>query len=235
MIRWNQVTDVVQKVDPVVAASVATISVISFSLGVKVGRSQLPWKRLTSVHDIPATYFGPSSPWIRGRILSVSDGDTVRFLHVPTIFSSSRLDTTHEKISDNALPVRVCTIDTPETSKFGKSGQPKGEEAKEMLKQLVENKIVSIRMLSKDQYSRIVAEIRIPTMFPPFRKYVDEEMLKAGLAEVYEGSGAVYGRLRTKENYLSIADKAKKSKIGIWSLSNRESAKDFKARTKESP
>jgi endonuclease YncB( thermonuclease family) len=56
-------------------------------------------------------------------------------------------------------------------------------------------------------------------------------MLKAGLAEVYLGSGAVYGH-RGKEAYLALQEKAESSKKGVWSQKNRESAAEFKARTK---
>ena len=68
---------------------------------------------------------------------------------------------------------------------------------------------------------------------PPFwRSYVDELMLQNGLAEVYLGGGAVYGRLG-KEAYIKMQEKAKSNQIGIWSDPDRESAAEFKARTKE--
>ena len=61
--------------------------------------------------------------------------------------------------------------------------------------------------------------------------YLDEEMLKAGLAEVYQGSGAVYGR-KGKDGYMKIMEKAKSKGIGIWSDPDRESAAEYKRRTK---
>ena len=56
-------------------------------------------------------------------------------------------------------------------------------------------------------------------------------MLKAGMAEVYLGSGAVYGRLG-KEAYIKLMEKAKAKGIGIWSDPNRETAAEYKRRTK---
>ena len=57
-------------------------------------------------------------------------------------------------MSDVALPIRICTIDTPETAKFGKEGQPFGEDAKKLLSNMVDDKIVNIRLLQKDQYGK---------------------------------------------------------------------------------
>lgn len=60
---------------------------------------------------------------------------------------------------------------------------------------------------------------------------MDEVMLKAGLAEVYRGGGAVYGRLG-KDKYISMEETAQGKKKGMWSQKNRESAAEFKARMK---
>ena len=88
---------------------------------------------------------------------------------------------------------------------------------------------MNIRLLQKDQYSRGVACMWINTLGG--KKYIDEHMLKKGLAEVYVGGGAVYGPLG-KDAYLDLQEEAKSNKIGIWSLKNRESAAEYKKRTK---
>lgn len=181
--------------DPTIGITIGCVGTVSFLVGFRVGRLQKSpnWRRLTNIADIPSTYVGPEAPLLKGRVVSVSDGDTVRFLHVPNrIFYSTQLGT-NEKLSEVALPIRICTIDTPETAKFGKPGQPFGEEAKQHLQSMVEHKIVHLRLLTKDQYGRGVAELQTGP-FWPFVKYVDQEMLKVGLAEVYQGGGAVYGR-----------------------------------------
>ena len=200
----------------------------SFLLGFKVGRVRPFWQRLTSVQDIPSSYFGPTASMLRGKVVTVSDGDTFRFLHTPTIFHFSRIPK-GEKISSVALPIRLCTIDTPETAKFGKPGQPFGDDAKQKLHDLMQNKRVSIRLLHKDQFGRAVAEVR--TGIWPFYKYLDEQMLRFGLAEVYQGGGAVYG-YRGKKAYLAFEEKARSNKLGVWSQKERESAAAFKARMK---
>jgi endonuclease YncB( thermonuclease family) len=78
---------------------------------------------------------------------------------------------------------------------------------------------------------RAVAEVR--SGFFPLYKYMDEEMLKAGLAEVYQGSGAVYG-FRGKAAYLAMQEKVIERKKGMWAKKDRESAAEFKARMKSS-
>ena len=58
--------------------------------------------------------------------VSVSDGDTVRLRHTPSLFSSGRFA---GKLSENTISCRIAAVDTPETAKFGKPGQPLGEGA----------------------------------------------------------------------------------------------------------
>jgi endonuclease YncB( thermonuclease family) len=195
-----------------------------FWLGVYLGRRPR-WRRYTVASDIPSYLFGPRAPKIRGRVVSVVDGDTIRLLHTPSLFHSSRLKK-GQKISGNCLPIRLCTIDAPETAKFGQPGQPFGKEATAFLANLISDKIIKIRLLRVDQYGRAVAQVFCG------RKGADEVLLKAGLAEVYLGMGAVYGPLG-KEKYLKFEREAKNQKLGIWSKRRRESTAEFKKRTKK--
>lgn len=230
--QWNQVRESFSS--PLALSCLGSVGVICFAAGWKASsltRSAASgMRRMTNVADIPSDHIGLSAPWLRGRVVSVSDGDTVRFLHAPTWFHSSTLKE-DEKVSDVALPIRICTIDTPETAKFGQSGQPFGEQAKECLESLVKDKIVHLKLLQKDQYGRGVAEVKAPG-FLWWNKYADQTLLKSGLAEVYRGSGAVYGHLG-KDAYIEMEQRAKDSKTGMWSQGDkRESAAEYKARTK---
>ena len=199
-----------------------------FLMGFKAGRIRPSRQRITSVNDVTSDLIGAQAPSMRGKVLSVSDGDTLRFYHTPTIFHASSLGK-DKKISEVALPVRICSIDTPEVKKFGKPGQPFGEDAQAYLGSMILGKTVNLKLLSKDQYGRAVGQISVGKIFP---KYADEEMLKAGLAEVYIGGGAVYG-FRGKDAYLAMEEKAKSKKKGMWALKDRESASEFKARIKK--
>jgi micrococcal nuclease len=196
-----------------------------FFLGLKVGRSAPSVKRYTNAVDIPSRYFGPNAPCLTGKVVKVSDGDTLRLLHAPTPFHASSLSK-GQKLAETTLPIRICSIDTPETAKFGKPGQPFGLEAKQELENLVDGKTIRVRLLQTDQYGRAVAQV-----FCGRNRCVDEILLKAGLAEVYQGMGAVYGPLG-KDKYLQLQDEAKLAKKGMWSQKNRESAAEYKRRTK---
>ena len=205
-------------------------SVASMILGSKLRHFRTSvLTRKSSVHELST--LGPDSPWLRGRVVSVSDGDTLRFYHLPTRLLHRATLPKGAKMSDITIPVRVCTIDTPETAKFGKPGQAFGEEAKKLLSDSILDKNVQIQVLAKDQYGRAVAEVCFKR-FGLFHRYMDQVMLQSGLAEVYQGSGAVYGH-KGKEAYLGMQERAQSKKLGIWSDPNRESAAEYKARLKK--
>lgn len=204
-----------------------TLFATVFGLGFWIGRVPPFWKAYRDVMEIPKKYFGPNAPVLTGRAVSVSDGDTIRFYHLPLFWQ--KLPPGKMKVSKVALPVRLCTIDTPETAKFGKPGQPFGPEAKAELKKLLEEKTIKVRLLQKDQYGRAVAQVMTGGALTS--THADEHMLKQGLAEVYTGGGAVYGP-KGLDGYLELQSEAQEKKIGIWSQKKRESAAEYKKRTK---
>jgi len=206
---------------PPTLAVLATVGASSFLLGFRLGSVRhTVWRRYTSVADLPPSVV------LRGRILSAADGDTVRFLHEPTLIHSLC-----KYPKKSALPIRICTIDAPEVAKFGKPGQPHGEEAAEYLRSFAVGRTAWARILRKDQYGRAVAEVWTRRLLFS-RKYLDEEMLLKGYAEVYAGGGAVYGRLGI-DSYKQMMDSARSGRLGIWKDGhNRESAAEFKARVK---
>jgi micrococcal nuclease len=187
--------------------------------------------RFSTVQDIPSRFFGPDAPALSGKTVKVTDGDTIRFLHRPSRFHPSSLKK-GEKLSENALAIRFATIDTPEIAKFGKPGQPYGIEAKQYLERMLKDQTVKVRLLTRDQYGRAVAEVFTTGKFGGMKTYMDEAILREGMGEVYQGGGAVYGRLG-RASYLEMEAKARKAKKNIWSKKKRESAAEYKKRTKE--
>jgi endonuclease YncB( thermonuclease family) len=82
----------------------------------------------------------------------------------------------------------------------------------------------------RDQYERVVATVWVRRFL--FRKDVGKEMLKAGLATVYEAKmGAEFGEF--EEKYRKTEEVAKKRKLGMWGgkMKDYESPRDYKTRT----
>jgi endonuclease YncB( thermonuclease family) len=83
-----------------------------------------------------------------------------------------------------------------------------------MLTDLIHNRRVRAQLYRRDQYDRVVAQVYVRKWF--FKKDVGLEMLKAGLATVYEAkSGAEFGT--SEEKYRAAEEQAKERKVGMWS------------------
>jgi len=92
------------------------------------------------------------------------------------------------------------------------------------------NRRVRAYIYKRDQYERVVATVWVRRFL--FRKDVGMEMLKAGMATIYEAKmGAEFGDFEDK--YRKAEEKAKSKKIGMWAgkLADYESPRDYKTRT----
>ncbi len=99
--------------------------------------------------------------------------------------------------------VRLIGINTPESS------MPFYEEAKDLLKSLVENKSVEIESHGTERYGRTLAYIFIDG------KNVNEEILKNGLATLYYyDKDSHYSKLKQAEEF------ARQNKKGLWAESS---------------
>lgn len=112
------------------------------------------------------------------------------------------------------LHIRIAGVDAPELAHWGREAQPYSKEALELLTSLILNRRVRAQLYRRDQYDRIVAQVYVRKWF--FKKDVGLEMLKAGLATVYEAkSGAEFGN--SEEQYRAAEEQAKQRKVGMWS------------------
>eukprot|EP01038_Epipyxis_sp_PR26KG_P015674 gene15674-21200_t len=83
-----------------------------------------------TVNDIPITMIKSHSE-ISGEVMKILDGDTYRIRHLPKKGLFGKDDSKFNgPISSHTLVVRIAAVDTPETAKFGKTGQLYAEEAK---------------------------------------------------------------------------------------------------------
>lgn len=96
---------------------------------------------------------------ISGRVVGVSDGDTLTLL-------------TPEK---QQVKVRLNGIDAPESS------QPYGKKAKQALSSLVLDKAILINITDRDQYGRIVADVYLRGR----NHWINALLIKGGYAWVY--------------------------------------------------
>jgi endonuclease YncB( thermonuclease family) len=100
--------------------------------------------------------FPAYSQTITGRVIKISDGDTL------TIIDQSK----------NQIKIRLAEIDTPE------SRQPYGNKSKQELSRLCFGKDVTIQVQTKDRYGRTVGRIYVD------RLDVNAEMIRLGAAWV---------------------------------------------------
>eukprot|EP00761_Pharyngomonas_kirbyi_P003301 gb/GECH01003305.1/.p1 GENE.gb/GECH01003305.1/~~gb/GECH01003305.1/.p1 ORF type:complete len:224 (+),score=50.11 gb/GECH01003305.1/:1-672(+) len=191
-----------------------------------------------TVEEIPRQYFHKHRK-IRGRIISVGDGDNFRMVHVPLlrpwrwfIFSPSKQNT----LSASTLHIRLAGVDAPECPHFGKAGQPYGEAALAWLRRYLSGRRVTVQLESKDQYGRAVSSAWIRGgvfPVPMMRRNVSMELLRSGYGVVYEGGQAVYGAAG-KKRLMQMQSTAQRKRRGMWrsGRQDQETPMAFKARTK---
>lgn len=178
-------------------------------------------KRMSTIKDLPDNVFDYEFSGIATR---VGDGDGFQVFHVPW-FRSSDFNRHSE-----TLPIRLAGIDAPEVRGYGHPAQPKSMEAKEFLANLVHMKMVHVRVLSIDMYSRINAIVHVRKAYF-FWVNVNLKMLEAGLACVYDWAGAVYGGFRN--DFIMAERRAKANRLGMWESGNVLLPMDFKNKCKQ--
>lgn len=126
----------------------------------------------------------PATSANRYSVLEVLDGDTL----VVNYQGSDRR-------------VRLAQIDAPE------SAQPYGDNARQMLAELVRDKSVELTVTTTDRYGRLVAEVQ-----------VNGESVNALL--IKRGAAWVYRRYAKTEDYYRYEADARQAGIGLWAESH---------------
>jgi endonuclease YncB( thermonuclease family) len=135
--------------------------------------------------------------------------------------------------------IRLAGIDAPELAHFGRPEQPFAREAHQWLTSYLLNRRVRAYIHRADQYQRAVASVYVRRVldFPPLRRRdVSYEMLKRGLATVYEAkSGAEFGGEAMERRYKNAEWWAKLRGVGLWKDYRRnrkewESPREYKTR-----
>jgi endonuclease YncB( thermonuclease family) len=77
-------------------------------------------------------------------------------------------------------------------AKFGNPAMPLADEATDYTYELVNDRIVRIKLLRRDQYNRAVAKVTTRGILPFTKKDVTLKLAERGLATLYTGGGAEY-------------------------------------------
>ncbi|PQE20181.1 putative endonuclease lcl3 protein [Rutstroemia sp. NJR-2017a BBW] len=172
-----------------------------------------------------------------GVVTRVGDADNFHLFHTPGgrlggwgWLPGRKILPEKKDLKGKTIHVRLAGIDAPEGAHFGKVAQPFSAEALAWLKNYILDRRVRAYIYKRDQYDRVVATVYVRRFL--FRRDVGMEMLKAGMATVYEAKmGAEFGDF--EEKYRAIEEQAKKKKLGMWSgkAKDYESPRDYKIRT----
>lgn len=128
--------------------------------------------------------------------------------------------------------MRLAGIDAPELAHFGRPSQPYGQEALEWLTVYLSGRRVRAYVYRADQYQRVVATAYIWKGL--LRRDVGLQMIRAGLATVYEAkTGAEFGE-GLEEKYKKAMWWAKAKRKGMWAqgAKNLETPREYKTRHK---
>jgi endonuclease YncB( thermonuclease family) len=155
-----------------------------------------------------------------GKVTSVGDGDNFRMFHTPGgrlagwgWLPGRTVPAQKADLKDQTLHIRIAGIDAPELAHFGRPAQPYGQEALDFLTSYILHKRVTTYIYRKDQYERVVGTVWVRKW--GVRRDVGLEMLKRGLATVYEAKfGSEFGS--REEEYRQAEQRARDRGIGMW-------------------
>ncbi|KAI1006932.1 putative endonuclease [Podosphaera aphanis] len=171
-----------------------------------------------------------------GVVTRVGDADNFHLFHTPGgrlmgwgWLPGRKIPAKKIDLKGRTIHIRLAGIDAPELAHWGKPAQPHSAEALAWLENYIYNRRVRAYIYKRDQYERVVATVWVRRFL--VRRDVGREMLKAGLATVYEAkSGAEFGEFEKK--YRMEEEAARKRKVGIWAGNPKlfESPREYKTR-----
>jgi endonuclease YncB( thermonuclease family) len=141
---------------------------------------------------------------IHGRVVGVTDGDTIKVL-------------TAEK---QLLRVRVAWIDAPESS------QAFGQRAKQAMSALVFGKDVELRFHTVDTYGRLVCMVFVDG------KDAGLELVKEGFAWAY-AKYLPEASVETQQSYTAAEAAARAARIGLWADADPQPPWEYRKIEKE--
>lgn len=134
---------------------------------------------------------------VTGRVINVSDGDTLSVL----------LD------GQRRQRVRLASIDAPETS-HGKNrpGQPYSQAARKELARLVVDQVITLRCYEQDHYGREVCDVPLAD-----GRQASHILVAQGLAWANQQAGGKYLR---DHQLIQLEREARQQQRGLWQQPN---------------
>lgn len=118
------------------------------------------------------------------------------------------------RLMGRQVSIRIAGIDAPEGAHFGRPAQPYSKEALDWLTGYILHRRVRAYVYRKDQYDRAVATVYVRRWL--LRRDVGYQMLKLGLATVYEAKTSVEFGPGLEERYRRAEWWAKTRRKGLW-------------------
>lgn len=149
-----------------------------------------------------ALYFQPSlADTLHGRVVSISDGDTLTLLDA----------------SNQQFKIRLTGIDAPEKK------QPFGQVSKQQLSAMVFGKSVTVEWFKKDRYQRTLGKIVLDGLD------INLKQVKSGMAwhyKKYEKEQPPEDR----QTYAEAETNAQQKRLGLWADANAVPPWEFRHR-----
>jgi micrococcal nuclease len=123
-------------------------------------------------------------------------------------------DTIHILHKKKDIKVRLNEIDCPEL------GQDFGQKAKQMTSNLCFGKEVTLIIKGKDHFGRTLGDIILPD-----QKNLNHLLVEKGMAWHFK-------KYSKNEHLVELEQKAKESKVGLWSLPNPVAPWEFRKKQK---
>jgi endonuclease YncB( thermonuclease family) len=113
-------------------------------------------------------------------------------------------------ILENHQRVRLIGIDAPEIShrRYGKKGEPFGEDSRGFLVRLVQGKEVRLEN-GKEEFDRFGR--RLSYVYLPDRTFVNRKMVEEGMARVYRKFPFEF-----RNDFLEAEKQAARGRLGLW-------------------
>lgn len=138
---------------------------------------------------------------VYGRVIHVSDGDTLSV----------------QKQNGEKIKVRLYGIDAPEKA------QPYGPQATGILRNIVGNQFVKVKVNNLDRYGRSVAWVYLDN------QDINAEMISLGAAWHYR----YYDKSEEYSHYEQLEQKAKAQRKGLWNRDNPTPPWDYRKTMRE--